>query len=111
MTELSLYKRIKLLPQVLQDLIGEYNADHRAQTKRIQHEYFAMIYQSCKICTRLFTADLYCSVDYFMYRKYKTGYWCSDDCLDAEPDIFEKMRYLASIDDWLTNHTIQYREE
>ena len=97
---MNLYQQIKRLPQVLQDLIGEYNVDHRSLVRKLRDEYFSMIYLNCRICEKQHTPDMYYSLDYFIYIKHHIRtYWCSESCFDIEPDNNAKEKYLRAIDD------------
>jgi len=109
---MNLIQRITQLPQVLQDLIGEYNADHREQMNRVCREYFAIIYLPCKICGGpVITPDRFCSVDYFIFRVFRrghfSGHWCSEACLEIEENELEKKNYFATIQQWISVDTLQ----
>ena len=57
MTELQLQLRINKLPQVLQDLIGEYNVLHRKQTTAVFQE---LMYNSfCQTCSKYIFGYVY----------------------------------------------------
>ena len=104
----SLCRRIQLLPQVIQDLIAEYNVDHRKYTKKINEEYLSIIYNPCMTCNRMFSKDLFCSVDYFINIRYKLKcYWCNEVCFNQDENHLLKARYLSAIDDYLYMITIQ----
>jgi hypothetical protein len=104
----ELYKRIKLLPQVLQDLIGEYNVEHRKQIKNLNKEYYSIIYLNCLNCNYLYNSDIFCSVDYFIYIKYKFNYyWCSVNCYNNYKGKDLKNKYEESIKDYILNITLQ----
>ena len=103
-----LQKRILLLPQVIQDLIGEYNVEHRKQIKQLQDEYFRIIYKNCVICNSNVLKDYFWSVDYFIYKTYRVNcLWCSDTCLNTEKNEDLKHKYFTSVDNYLYNKTIQ----
>lgn len=105
----NLYNRIKLLPQVIQDLISEYNVDHRKQMQRLHKEYFAVIYYNCKMCTSPFPKDRFCSIDYFINSTCKIKcYWCSPDCFEDDTNEELKTAYITSVDEYLFTKTLQF---
>ena len=104
----ELCKRIKLLPQVLQDLINEYNVEHRKQIKELNKEYFSIIYLNCMNCNYLYNSDIFYSIDYFIYKKYKLNcYWCTESCYNNYKNKDLKNKYEKSIKDYLLNITLQ----
>ena len=104
----SLCRRIQLLPQVIQDLIAEYNVDHRKYTKKLNEEYLSIIYNPCIMCNQMFSKDLFCSVDYFINIRFKLKtYWCNSGCFDQDENHELKARYLSAIDNYLHTITIQ----
>ena len=104
--EIKLLLRIRELPQVIRDLIGEYNVDHRALTRKLNTEYFGIIFKTCCVCRLYSSSEYYCPTDYFVCAKYGVGhYWCSKDCLDDEPDQSRVQRYLDSIANYLASTT------
>uniref|UniRef100_A0A6C0EQY9 Uncharacterized protein n=1 Tax=viral metagenome TaxID=1070528 RepID=A0A6C0EQY9_9ZZZZ len=103
-----LQKRILSLPQVIQDLIYEYNVEHRKQIKQLQDEYFRIIYKNCLICNSSISKGCFWSVDYFIYKTYRVNcLWCSEICLNKEKNEVLKHNYLTSVDNYLYNNTIQ----
>ena len=109
MDNTKLYSQIIRLPQVLQDLIGEYNVHHRKQIERINEEYFSIIYKNCKICNSSFTKEIFCSVDYFINITYNLEcYWCSDICFTNDKNEKSKKLYLDNLNDYLLNKTFQF---
>jgi Zn-finger protein len=108
---MTLYQQIQRLPQVLQDLIGEYNVNHRSLVRKLRDEYFSIIYQNCRICERPFRPELYCSLDYFIYQKHHIRtYWCTQRCFDIESDENAKEKYLRAIEDTLAQSEQWERE-
>jgi len=106
--DIKLYSRLKNLPQVLQDLIGEYNVHHRKQIERINEEYFNIIYKNCAICKSSFSKDIFCSVDYFINITYNLQRnWCSKDCFMNDTNEEYKQVYLRQLNDYLSNKTTQ----
>jgi hypothetical protein len=104
----ALYARIKTLPQVLQDIIAEYNVEHRTHVKQLKDEFFSMIYRPCRFCKEIPSYEFW-STDYFIFKKYSLSVnWCHQSCFDRDHAEEEKTRYLESIDDFLANHSIQY---
>lgn len=104
-------KRIKSLPQVLQDLVSEYNVEHRVLMNRVFQEYFSVIYTQCLECGSMFDKEMYYSIDYFINKKCNIKFhWCSENCFeqptDTECDRI-KTEYVTSVNDYLTNITIQ----
>lgn len=105
-----IFKKIKLLPKELQDLINEFNVDHREQIRRINSLYFKIIYNNCRICNYPFSSDIYCSTDYFIQSKYNlTCYWCCDVCFHSETDLAVKDNYMNCVKKYLLEDSIQYR--
>ena len=79
----KLKERIKLLPQVLQDYISEYNVEHRKQMKVVIEEFFSIIYPNCIFCNLDFEKNIFWSIDYFINLKYNLKYyWCNNHCFD-----------------------------
>jgi len=108
---LTIQQRIQALPQELQDLIGEYNAEHRDHTRKLHTEYFAIIYKTCCVCRETATAEYYWSTDYFLYTKYGLdNYWCSQECFSAEQDEERIGQYLRVITDYIQRKSVLYTE-
>lgn len=106
--DIKFYHRLKSLPQVLQDLIGEYNVHHRKQIQRINEEYFNIIYKNCVICKLSFSKDKFCSVDYFINIKYNLQcHWCSENCFTNDKNEQMKKLYFDNLNEYLLNKTIQ----
>ena len=107
-----LQKRILLLPQVIQNLIGEYNVEHRKLTQHLHEEYFRIIYKNCRICNSPFQKDLFCCVDYFINKYFinKTyglnWYWCSENCLNEDKNFYIKQKYIELVNDYICNKTL-----
>lgn len=108
---MNILQRIKSLPQVLQDLIWEYNVEkHRDQMKDLCCEYFTAAYLKCAVCNMRITDDIFYSVDYFIFRKYKMKQnWCSNLCWDIETDSHKKEVYENCIEEYIQKHSIQYK--
>jgi hypothetical protein len=107
----NLCKRIKLLPQELQNMIGEYNVEHREKLKTVNKEYFNIIYNKCMICDLYFSKDSFYSVDYFINYKNKMKYcWCSKECYNKEK-ILIKNNYEIKINYYLKNISYQYKNK
>ena len=106
----TLEQRLKSIPQVLQDLVSEYNVEHRVQMKKVFEEYFSVIFTKCINCNSVFDLEIYCSVDYFINQRFNMRHhFCSEECFnenDHELDI-KKNEYVTSVNDYLTNITIQ----
>ena len=106
--DIKFYHCLKSLPQVLQDLIGEYNVHHRKQIQRINEEYFNIIYKNCVICNSALSKEIFCSVDYFINITYNLQCnWCSEDCFTSDTNEKYKQYYLRKVYDYLLNKTIQ----
>ena len=109
---MELYRLIRKLPQEIQDLIGEFNPEHREQMKIIQKDFFGIIYKPCKICSQPYPKEIFYSVDYFISHKYELQhYWCSDYCFDKDKEDDTKYKYLTSVKDYLLNYSITHKGE
>jgi len=107
-----LYRQIRGLPHDIQVLIDEYNVEHRRLVKKINEEYFSIIYYDCISCNKPYTCDLFWSVDYFINRKYNLkNYWCSSICYHNSNDEHLKNKFLASIKDYLLHTSIFWIEK
>lgn len=107
-----LYRQIRGLPHDIQILIDEYNVEHRRLVKKINEEYFSIIYYDCISCNKPFKCDLFWSVDYFINRKYNlNNYWCSSICYHNSNDEHLKNKFLACIEDYLLHTTIFWIEK
>lgn len=107
--QVTLLQKIRLLPQVIQDLISEYNVDHRTQMRALEKEYFTVIYKNCIFCSAPPSKELYMPVDYFLCKKYNLHcFWCSEDCFYEDVRNDMKQNYLESIHDYMKKHTIQF---
>jgi len=76
---------INLLPQVLQDLIGEFNVEHRRQMQKVLYELleYHLKNKYCMNCDYYF-AEIKYTRDIF----YNTYIFCSEWCQwDLEYDI------------------------
>jgi len=104
----NLLQKIKLLPQVIQDLISEYNVEHRKLIKQLNEEYFTIIYKKCAICDSLSSKDIFWSIDYFIYKKCDLKcFWCSELCFNNDKNETLKQNYVKSVNDYLSTKTIQ----
>ena len=96
---------------MIQDLIGEYNVEHRKQIKRVNEEYLKIIYTRCIICDLKFPKDIFCSGDFFINKKSNlTYYYCSTECLAMETNDKYKNKYITSIEHYLST-SLQYPGE
>ena len=108
--DIVILKKIKLLPKELQDLINEFNVDHREQIRFLNTSYFKIIYNNCRICTYSFSSDIYCSTDYFIQSKYNLScYWCCDECFNNEKEVEVRDNYIKCVKKYLLEDSIQYR--
>ena len=109
---MELSKRITFLPKEIQNLIGEYNVEHREQTRKICKEFLNIIYIPCKTCKLPYPEDIFYSVDYFIHRKYNIrSYWCSDACFNREENENLKNKYTNSIREYLAIYSIAHSGE
>jgi hypothetical protein len=101
-TKTQLVLRIRGLPQEIQDLIGEYNVEHRERMRQLRDEYFGIIFKTCSMCRMYTSHENYCPTDYFLYTKYGLNhYWCSKECLDDEPNESLVQNYFGTITKYL----------
>jgi len=105
----QILERIKQLPQVIQDLIWEYNVEeHRNHLEKLQKEYFGIIYKKCRECNYISKNHDFWSIDYFIDIKYNlTCFWCSDTCFNRDKNEEVKDKYKSSVDHYLSNVTLQ----
>jgi hypothetical protein len=112
----ALQKKINSLPQVLQNLIGEYNVEHRNYTKMLHCEFYDIITIKCCNCNYININEFFYSVDYFMNKKYNIrSKWCSDECFQSFGSYSEnnKMiieKYTKSVNKYMGEDTIQYEK-
>lgn len=100
---MEIQERISLLPQSIQILISEFNAEHRPGLKQIHHEYLSIIYPLCRICSAPFD-KMFCTIDYFIIRKYNLNcHWCGLECFDKEPDRELKIKCLKAVQDYINS--------
>lgn len=91
------YVLLRQLPQVLQDLVGMFNAEHRPQMKTVMSElvqksnYWNEHYKCCNNCGNRMceeNEDLeneYYIISYIIFKKYT---FCSEYCMyNGEDDI------------------------
>ena len=104
-------KRVKMLPKEIQDIINEFNVDHREQMRIINNQYYSIIYNNCRMCSLSMDRDIFWSVDYFIQSKYKLScYWCSDLCFNKDKDKNTKENYLSCVKNFIKCHSIQYKD-
>ena len=95
-----LQSRISLLPLSIQILISEYNIDHRPLLRKVNQEYFSIIYPLCRICCAPFD-KIFCTVDYFIIKKYDLNcHWCGIDCFEIDTDHVLKLKCLKAVKDY-----------
>lgn len=105
---MDIKNRIRHLPKEIQDLISEFNVEHRSYTRKIQKEYFSFLHQKCPYCHKAYDPELVCNTDYFICQKYKVNiFWCGDICFEADPDTTNKNDTKNAIDDYLKKYSIQ----
>ena len=114
-TELHLMQfwkeKIKELPKYIQDMIYEFNVDHRKNMRHCFREFYGFILNNCLNCSVPFPREYFWSVDYFVNRKYKLNcYWCSQNCFNTTDRIEIKLKYLKSLLEYLEQDSIQYHE-
>jgi len=108
----NLLRRITELPQVIQDIISEFNVEHRKYTRKLNKEYFTIISKKCVNCNIFCSKDVFWSIDYFIYKKYNmNSYWCSDICYNTENNEILKEKYIESIEDYLHNKSRQFHNQ
>jgi len=85
-------KRIRSLPQVLQDLIAEYNADHRGQMFAVHREIIQFLSHAPRMRNVFY--ELYSTVDRYCARK-------CDNCTN----YIKEYNYVESV---FMGHTYEY---
>ena len=55
----NLLRRITSLPQVIQDIISEFNVEHRKYVSKLNKEYLSIIDKKCTNC------NIFCVKDVF----------------------------------------------
>lgn len=101
---MEIQKRIQQLPRVIQDLIGEFNVEHREFTRRLEKELFSIIRQACPCCNTPYTK--WCSIEYFICQKQKQKtkvnmFWCDSQCFKNDPDLETKTKTAQLIYEYL----------
>lgn len=108
----SLLQCIQNLPKEIQNIIFEYNVEHRKHMKEIFNEYFKIIYNNCKICNKSIVYDTFYYVDYFIYKKYNISYhWCSGYCFYSDIDRNLKDNYKKKLQTYFLVDSIQHKDE
>ena len=108
----NLLRYIMSLPQVIQDLIGEFNVEHRKYTNKLNQEYMLIVDKKCKICNNCSSKDNFWSIDYFIINQSKNiNYWCSEICYNRETNELIKQKYIETIEEYLRNKSIQFHGE
>ena len=108
----SLVERIQCLPKVLQDIIYEYNVEHRIKTRILNNEYMNIMYSHCLFCKKPFPKELFCSTDYFVQKKYDLPHgWCSDYCFHNDENRELVKHYIESFQKYFSEDSILYKGE
>ena len=105
---------IRSLPREIMDIIAEYyySLEHKKKLYKTHEEFNKIIYIPCRNCQRLYTENIYYSVDYFIYNKFKFNtFWCDDYCFRNDKDVAAKEYYKNSITDYLLNYSILHKGE
>jgi hypothetical protein len=96
---MELVNRINQLPKELQDLIGEFNVNHRIQMRNILNQLlYKDIYMSnnCSACNKIINKNNMCEGLYvYMWKRYL---YCGEEC--AEMDYWiprERTRWLRRL--------------
>ena len=98
---MELQKRICGLPKELQNVIYEYNPEHRLYTKKLHREFREIIFPPCKVCHTPFKNE-FCGLDYFIIYKYKIySHWCDINCFDKDKDAEVKLKCLKAVDQYM----------
>ena len=86
--------RIQRLPQELQDLIAEYNVEHRTITKRIIEEFNHNIDKKCEVCGNSVSSNFW-SCDYFINLRCNIeNFWCGEECYNNTEVPNEQIRTM-----------------
>lgn len=105
----SLEIRISKLPKVLQDLIGEFNIEHRKNTNKIIQQFNSKIHNSCEFCKIPISIDIFCSCDYFINKKCNiNNFWCGS-CYNFLT-IEKQHKYNSDINEYLKNKSILFND-
>jgi hypothetical protein len=103
----NIYRKIKLLPNSIQDLIYEYLIDYRKIIKKINNEFLSISYIPCRICGNKLSNEYFYSVDFFINLINK-NHWC-ESCFDIETnDQKDKDNYIYIIKNYISTKTLQY---
>ena len=98
---MEIRERISLLPHSIQILISEFNVEHRPLLRKVQGEYFSIIYPLCRICSAPFD-KMFCTIDYFIIQKYNLNcHWCGMDCFEKEQDEELKLKCLLAVQEYI----------
>ena len=108
-----LLQKIQGLPKEIQNIIYEYNVDHREQLNKCFKEYFKTIFMDCKICSNnVINPNNYYYVDYFVNSKCNiSSYWCNDFCFFKDTDEKYKEQYKTSVQNYFMLNSIQHKGE